>query len=125
PKFFAKDWRGYSAWWDALFEREGRRERATEAPPARLSSGKVHRLNEGRLKAVAGIKSNPAIKLMTTQSSGRTDGHRPTHATATSTPTAAAAPGVGASAGSDNAAHGAFFSPGRFSTRLLSTPLSV
>src|SRR5262249_25486805 len=86
--------------------------------------GIIHRLNAGRVEAVAGGRSNPTARLTTRQSSDDlADGQRPTQATATSTPSAAAMTGVFASSTSDNPLHGA--SSGWPAVRLLSPPLPV
>src|ERR1700716_1737311 len=97
-----------------------RTDTTTDAAPARLVNGNVHRLSAGKVGVERRRRSNPAKGLTTSQSSGAADGHRPTEATATSTPSIATAPGIFLSSNSDDHAHATGESIRRSAPLLLS-----
>src|SRR5262245_57380183 len=78
----------------AVLRREVRVVRATVAPPARLTSGMSHRLNNGRYANTEGKRRNPANQLAIRQVRRLAEGRRLSMAIAVSSPNAAAARGI-------------------------------
>ena len=76
-----------------------RTEKATDAAPARVTSGSSQVLNAGKLGAITMRRSKPAAKLIPRTSSRPADRQMPMHATATSVPNTAATDGISLSSG--------------------------